>query len=137
MKTKICNKCKKEKSIEDFAINNTRKDGRNSTCKECFRIYRNNHYQENKQYYKDKAKKYKQNTREAFNIFKAGLKCSNCGESRWWLLDFHHLDPTEKEREVVNLVQSPRKLEKELQKCIVLCSNCHRDLHYREKNKSI
>lgn len=136
METKICNKCKKEKSIEDFSINNTRKDGRNSICKECFRIYRNNHYKENRQYYINKAREYKKQARESFNEFKAQLKCSNCGESRWWLLDFHHLDPTKKEKEVVNLVQSPRKLEKEIQKCIVLCSNCHRDLHYKEKIKA-
>lgn len=133
MDSKICITCKQEKPLEEFAKNKTRKDGRSSICKSCFSLYRNKHYQENKEYYKSKAKNYREKTRKLFNEFKSNLKCSICGENRWWLLDFHHLDPSEKEGEVVNLVQSPKRLEKELQKCIVLCSNCHRDLHYKEK----
>lgn len=58
------------------------------------------------------------------------------GEDRWWVLDFHHTSPDEKEGSISNLVDSPNKLEKELEKCIVLCSNCHRDLHFQlDQNK--
>jgi len=35
MKTKICSKCKKEKSLKEFCINRAKKDGLNSRCKEC------------------------------------------------------------------------------------------------------
>lgn len=133
METKVCSQCKKEKPIEEFAHNKAKKDGRNNVCKACFKEYRDKHYQEHKDYYKRKASDYRIKAREALNKYKEGLKCSVCGESRWWLLDFHHTNPQEKEKEVVNLIQSPRKLREELKKCIVLCANCHRDLHYKER----
>jgi predicted HNH restriction endonuclease len=44
-------------------------------------------------------------------------------------LDFHHLIPEHKD---VNIAHSKRtfdKLRPELDKCILLCSNCHRELH--------
>lgn len=60
------------------------------------------------------------------------LKCTNCGESEYACLDFHHLDPTIKEKEISSIVWSGgsmRSLLNEMEKCIVLCSNCHRKYH--------
>ena len=65
---------------------------------------------------------------------KKTLKCSICGEDRWWVLDFHHTDPNKKEKHISHLIESPKKLQEELKKCIVVCSNCHRDLHYKKIN---
>jgi hypothetical protein len=39
---KICNYCDENKSSEKFSINNASKDGRNSTCRDCFKIRNNN-----------------------------------------------------------------------------------------------
>jgi len=54
------------------------------------------------------------------------------------LLDFHHIDPTQKD---FQLSQGERygweKVQSEIEKCIVLCSNCHRDFHYLEKKDGI
>jgi len=58
-----------------------------------------------------------------------------CGESSVCCLDFHHLDSSVKERNVSALSKSPvssRRLKKEIEKCIVICSNCHRKLHNGE-----
>lgn len=131
METKLCTKCGKVKSVSEFSKNSSKKDGLQSMCKECVRKYKQKHYAENKQYYLEKAKAYREAGRERLNRYKSRLVCSNCGESRWWLLDFHHVDPSEKDREVCKLIDAPNKLEAELEKCIVLCANCHRDLHYR------
>ena len=70
-----------------------------------------------------------------FENYKKTLKCSICDESRFWTLDFHHLDPATKEGTMSTLcfTVSKKKLQLEIDKCIVLCSNCHRDLHYNEK----
>ena len=93
--------------------------------------YNKKHYEDNKQYYIDKAKAYREKCREELNKYKSKLVCQSCGESRWWLLDFHHLDPSKKEGEISRLFDAPNKLKEELDKCIVLCANCHRDLHYK------
>ena len=135
METKRCSKCGEVKPVSEFNKNDTKKDGLQTHCKECVKKYKQKHYSENKKYYIDKAKEYKQKCRENLNLFKSSLKCSICGESRWWVLDFHHLDPTEKENNISNLIESPKKLQKELEKCIVVCSNCHRDIHFNKDKK--
>lgn len=65
---------------------------------------------------------------------KKDLHCESCGEERWWVLDFHHSNPEEKEAGVARLLRqaSKERVLKEISKCKVLCSNCHRDLHYKE-----
>lgn len=137
MEMKRCSKCKELKPISEFAVNKTKKDGHASDCKACRKIYRDKHYQENKEYYKTKAAEYKKKKVAEFEEYKSTLKCAICGESRPWCLDSHHVNPLEKEDEVVHLTESPRKLEEEIRKCIVLYSDCHRDLHYKNKQAGI
>jgi len=67
------------------------------------------------------------------------LRCQQCGyDKHSAALDFHHLDPSKKESSVHQLINGPRPnennietLKKELEKCIILCSNCHREEHAR------
>lgn len=62
-----------------------------------------------------------------------GGKCQ-CGESRPWILEFHHQDDATKEFEISYLKHlSWHKLEKELHKCVLMCRNCHGDLHFKGK----
>ena len=59
--------------------------------------------------------------------------CAQCDESHLGCLDFHHLDSTRKEvgvSELVNRGHSRERVLAEIEKCIVLCSNCHRKEHY-------
>lgn len=96
--------------------------------------YNRLHYQKNREVYNSKAKQNVRDLHEYVNSIKSSLKCSVCGEDRWWCLDFHHLDPNEKEESVSVLVRkgSKTKIDEELKKCVVLCANCHRDLHHKE-----
>ena len=108
------------------------------TCRKCQKEYRKKHYETNLKKYKDKASEYRKKTIEAFEDFKSGLCCQQCGENRHWVLDFHHLDSSTKDKDLSLLIRSgsKKRVEEELKKCIVLCSNCHRDLHYIEKKAS-
>jgi predicted HNH restriction endonuclease len=65
------------------------------------------------------------------------LECSKCGFKHPAAIDFHHLDPSEKEGEVNKLAGSGcfKKAYAEIEKCIPLCSNCHRILHWDESRK--
>ena len=61
-----------------------------------------------------------------------GGKCENCGYDRYiGALEFHHLDPTKKELTISKTRISFENLLKELEKCLLLCSNCHREEHAR------
>ena len=44
MSTKKCCHCKETKEMDEFSVNNSRKDGHSSTCKECHRELRKQHY---------------------------------------------------------------------------------------------
>ena len=58
-----------------------------------------------------------------------GGKCCKCGYDKSpAALDFHHLDPTEKDLVKFTGV-SIEKMKAELDKCILVCSNCHREIH--------
>lgn len=67
--------------------------------------------------------------------FKATLKCTMCEEDHPATLDFHHIDPNEKEYSIDRLVRncSWKNIKMELEKCVVLCANCHRKHHHDER----
>lgn len=73
--------------------------------------------------------------RQRFQEFKATLKCERCGESDPAALDFHHLDPSEKDHELSNAMNKWgwSRVMREIEKCIVLCANCHRKEHARQR----
>lgn len=128
---KICSKCKQEKELTEF---NKHRYGVTSWCKECVRNRSKQHYEENEISLKEKRKLYVQQRREWFNEFKKTLKCIKCGENHIACLDFHHRDPKQKEFSIAGAVShsNKEKVIKELEKCDVLCANCHRKHHYEE-----
>ena len=68
-----------------------------------------------------------------------GGKCEICGYDRnISALDFHHIDPSIKNIQLDSRHLSNTNKEKiveELNKCILLCSNCHRELHHPHLDK--
>jgi hypothetical protein len=110
---KTCTKCNKSKELKDFYKKSNRV---HSFCKECFNSYCINRWKERKK----KAVEYK------------GGKCSSCGYNKYPdVLEFHHRDAETKEFDWKKLRQmSWDKVTKELDKCDMLCANCHRERHY-------
>ena len=140
MNTKLCTDCREILPIDQFSKNKQKKDGLNYRCKTCQRIYFKNHYQNNKQYYIDKASEQTEKYLEIIEEVKQDkLKggCSVCGVYHPAILDFHHIDPTKKDFTIAqSRTKSKEKFLRELDKCIVLCSNCHRILHWRERQQN-
>lgn len=64
----------------------------------------------------------------------SGGKCKECGYNKnLAALEFHHLDPTQKENGLDSRKLSNSTLEfclEEVKKCILLCCRCHREAHY-------
>jgi len=132
---KNCPKCKEDKELNEFGNNKNTKDKKQRYCKTCQAEFDNKHYLSNKKQYIVRRKLFQQNVKKWYLDYKKEQKCSKCSEDRYWVLDFHHLEPEKKE---MNMDRARRcsieKLKKEIEKCIVLCSNCHRDLHFQERN---
>lgn len=61
-----------------------------------------------------------------------GGKCEVCGYNKCIdALDFHHINPANKLFSIGNkgYTKSWLEIQKELDKCQLICSNCHRELH--------
>ena len=105
------------------------------------RAYWRNWYRNNpekaKEYYRQKARRRKKEIQKWYHAYKDTLSCKRCGEEENVCLDFHHLDPSTKELNpglMVGQSYSKARIKKEIQKCIVLCSNCHRKEHAKIRN---
>ncbi len=90
---------------------------------------------------KVKHRKDKQLRREKLSSwlkeYKSHLFCINCNENHPACLDFHHLNPSQKEGTIGNMISEGyaiKSIQKEIAKCIVLCKNCHSKTHYEIRN---
>ena len=98
--------------------------------------YQNKHYKQNKEYYKNKRRERQIAMTERYNAFKTTLSCSICNENDPVAIDLHHLDPTVKIDLVHRIVRDGQcwsTVVKEFEKCVALCSNCHRKVHAHEE----
>jgi len=66
-------------------------------------------------------------------VLAMGGKCTICSYSKCiQALDFHHINPEEKDFQFNRLKMTEKtwpKIVEELKKCVMLCSNCHREVH--------
>ena len=70
----------------------------------------------------------------AIAIDYCGGKCSNCKNNDYDVLTFHHRDPKEKKFNLCNSWQKKWEvLKEEIEKCDLMCANCHMKLHRKEK----
>lgn len=159
MEKKICSRCKKKKLLNEFY--SIKKKYENQTvfhtarCRKCtneinvknskkYKRYYKNYRDENKDRIRKRNRKYHKERKEKWKEFIShyiDLKCSECGyDKSFAALDFHHRNSEEKEYGIDKLLKGALTKERknillnEIKKCDILCSNCHRELHY-EINK--
>lgn len=93
-------------------------------------------YAKNKEKHRKDAREYNKKTNKRnknyVDEYKIKRGCLICGEFESVCLDCHHKFPKDKVMEISNLVRqgySLKTIKKELDKCVIICSNCHRKLH--------
>lgn len=135
---KICCTCKLEKPLVEFNKKSSTRDGLERYCKPCHRSRNQQHYRKAKPVYIVNAIRNTGLVTAWFDEIKAQYVCSNCPETRWWCLDFHHTDRNTKSRDISKLrrLGSKTAILAELEKCVPLCRNCHANLHYHERLNS-
>lgn len=128
---KKCISCEVEKPYEEFGKLSRSKDGYNPKCKSCKREYDNKHHANRSK--ENKERKYKlqveriNKARDFMINYLKDKKCKTCPEDRMAALDFHHLrDKKFNVGDGVRLGYSIERIKKEIEKCEILCANCHR-----------
>lgn len=119
--TRLCYKCKKNIKTEDFH-HRRGKAYSSSYCKSC-----------TTEQTLERIRKLKSLMIE----YKGGC-CQRCGYDKYQgALEFHHLDHKEKDFNPSHLrkYRFDNRTKSELDKCILVCANCHREIHYEIKQK--
>ena len=132
MTIKTCLTCKEEKPESEFSYKNKASGTRQPVCKSCHSIYTKKWYIENSDRHRANTKKWNDkhfNTaREFVTKYLLGHPCVDCGNSDVRVLDFDHVRG-DKKSEIAIMVRngsSINSISKEIEKCDVRCSNCHR-----------
>jgi hypothetical protein len=101
-------------------------------CRPCRSAYHHKHYLANKQRYIEQARIRKEGLRLERTIFLIDFfsrnPCIDCGEADPVVLEFDHLDPALKEFNIGQALshRAWSSIVAEIEKCEVVCSNCHR-----------
>lgn len=121
--SKVCSYCNTLLPTDEFYFKaSTNRRTKTSKCRTCIKKY-------NKQRELDIKIK--------LIIYKGGA-CINCGyKKNICALDFHHRDTTTKKFNLAHIPGINKKVLDEVDKCDLLCSNCHRELHNPDKNNLI
>lgn len=114
--SKLCPKCNVDKELSEFYSTKSRPVA--GICKKCFNEYCIQRWIQRK----IEAIEYK------------GNQCIDCHlhikDSHYAVFEFHHIDPTQKDYQWTKLrLRSINSITKELDKCVLLCANCHRIRH--------
>lgn len=104
------------------------------------KLYSRKWYESNRREIIQKVKTYKDKSRAEWIAYKSKQRCSHCRKKHPAVIDFHHVIK-EGKRSVNHLALKrgnvPEAIKEAEEKCIPLCSNCHRILHWHETRKQI
>lgn len=157
-----CSKCQRYLPIDSFGKSANRRFGLKTWCKECRkkdleenpireRTRRREHYLRNKdkilaanrKWRRENRDKVREYTKERHAAYKrqfvelAGGQCHRCGYSEFDSgLDFHHVNKNDKDNSPVSVIASGDfdRAYEELDKCALLCRNCHQAYHSNDWN---
>jgi hypothetical protein len=148
--SKLCKKCNQTKDLDQFNPNPRLKDGYENRCRTCRNKQQNASYAQSRDHKRQQMKAWRKanpdrariNNHYSVKVLKDKCQvirkqiltqnpCLICKEDRTPCLDFHHLDPKTK-KSAVTFCRSYTSLMNEVNKCVVLCSNCHRLHHAQE-----
>lgn len=131
---KTCPKCGDEKSEEDFnwKIVGVR---RQSYCRKCSNGSSKEHYISNAASYRARNKRRVAEVKELVDAKKRDTPCADCGEFfHPCAMDFDHLHGKRFDiGSAARLGYSNEEILKEIEKCEIVCSNCHRVRTYKRR----
>ena len=143
---KRCSTCGELKPVSEFYRHHEKPDGYEYSCKVCRKVtakarseeiqaYHRRWYEENRQDVLNYSKRKYDQRRQWLDEYKREKGCEFCGEDDSNCLILHHTGGEKKEANIAMVFAKwpwSRVLE-EMESCSVLCANCHRKLHFREK----
>lgn len=131
---KTCSKCQSAKPVTEFNFRRRSEGTRHSYCRDCGKKLTHSHYKRNKRSYLDRNTQTYERHRELVRQAKS-RPCADCKvQYPYYVMDFDHRDGAAK-KFALNSVQRKTKqaILREMEKCDVVCSNCHRERTHRRR----
>lgn len=133
---KTCSKCLIQLPFSSFNKRPKRPGQYQSTCKECNKEYQKQHYKNNKNKYLIKAKIHREKIKEKIRKIKESAPCKDCNKYyHYCQMDFDHI--SNKSNNISTMAgndgRSWESIKKEISKCELVCSNCHRLRTFKRK----
>lgn len=130
-KNQVCRSCQRLLSADNFYRSSKHLANIVPKCKQCLRkkaseVYRNNPepYKKRAHIQRDRLRKY---LGEIASKIRSNKGCAVCGEREPCVLDFHHVKPGVPVSRAIG--KGITAFTREINKCAVLCANCHRKAH--------
>ena len=126
---KTCSKCKESLPLVNFRKKKKGSHLYQSKCIECNKEYQKEHYRKNKEDYYLKSRKHREKMKDRIRTIKQSKPCADCGiKYHYCQMDFDHI--RDKTGNISSMVghegYSWATIQKEISKCELVCSNCHR-----------
>lgn len=119
----------------EFAKNRARTDGLQTQCRTCVKATNARHYKKNAEVQKERSRRYVEANQVKVWEYLAKHPCVACGEDDPVVLEFDHREPKEKTMAISAAIfeWSWMRIAAEIEKCDVLCANCHRRKTARQR----
>ena len=133
-----CARCKQMLAVSEFHLGPRKRD---SYCRPCRRSYEREHYAKNREKYKKKrlknSRKQRERNRSFVNSQKRGKPCLDCGGVfHFSCMEYDHVSG-DKVKCINSMVQSAfsiKMIKAEMDKCELVCANCHRVRTWNRSN---
>ena len=130
---KVCNKCARTKELKDFYPHKQCRLGVTGTCRECSKERLQGWYQKTKQVRRAAANR-RNKEKKYMAVEYMGGSCQDCGGTfPYCVYDFHHTGSDKEVNPSYALAGSWESALSELNKCVLLCANCHRMRHFSKE----
>lgn len=126
---KVCNRCKETKSLDEFG---KKGNGIQPYCRPCNKNHSKEYYAKNKEKQKKQiyaSRKIRiENTKKYIRELKESTPCKDCSKKYpYYVMDFDHQHSKEfLISKATDEGISLEKIKKEIDKCEIVCANCHR-----------
>jgi hypothetical protein len=139
MTTKICSKCRQEFDISHFSwsIKGVKRHAKCLACRSGERIdYYNRHKEDELAYKYERQVNKRDEARRYVWEYLSNHICHDCGEYDPLVLTFDHVRGTKKMNisQMINQGYTLKVLQEEIDKCEVVCSNCHLRREKKRRN---
>ena len=131
---KVCSTCKRWKPLAEFNLRSASRDGHQWACRQCNSDYHRRHKERHNKQIHARNRRLLAESRRRLWAYLSTHPCVDCGECDPVVLEFDHL--RDKYKDIAKLIRGwpwPTVMA-EIEKCEVVCANCHRRRTYARQN---